>query len=100
MTQYPTIVKAALEIWYDNGMINRQEPESEKLELLNKWLPTLDQQKLADIEKTLAALKHDDLVTVCCGEETEAAEICADEATNDFLNQIFDEEYLQVKTPE
>ena len=89
---YSNIVKAAKEIWYDNGMINRLEPESEKVELLLNWLQTLDSKILEPIELELSRLSEEELETVCCGEETEQERL-ASESVNEFLNRIFDEEY-------
>jgi len=89
---YSNIVKAAKEIWYDNGMINRIEPESEKVELLLNWLQTLDSNLLETIELELSKLSEEDLETVCCGEETEQERL-ASKSVNEFLNRIFDEEY-------
>lgn len=89
---YINIVKAAKEIWYDNGMINRIEPEYEKVGLLLNWLQTLDCGLLEPIELELSKLSEGDLETVCCGEETEQDRI-ASKQVNEFLNRIFDEEY-------
>ena len=89
---YSNIVKAAKEIWYDNGMINRLEPESEKVELLLNWLQTLDSKILEPIELELSRLSEEDIEIVCCGEETEQERL-ASESLNEFLNRIFDEEY-------
>lgn len=89
---YSNIVKAAKEIWYDNGMINRIELESEKVELLLNWLQTLDSKLLEPIELELSKLSGEDIETVCCGEETEQERL-ASESLNEFLNRIFDEEY-------
>ncbi|WP_335954032.1 hypothetical protein [Acinetobacter higginsii] len=89
---YSNIVKAAKEIWYDNGMINRFESESEKVELLLNWLQTLDSNLLEPIELELSKLSEEDLDTVCCGEETEQERL-ASKSVNEFLNRISDEEY-------
>lgn len=89
---YSNIVKAAKEIWYDNGMINRIELESEKVELLLNWLKTLDSKLLEPIELELSKLSGEDIEIVCCGEETEQERL-ASESLNEFLNRIFDEEY-------
>lgn len=88
---YSNIVKAAKEIWYDNGMINRLELES-KVELLLNWLQTLDSNLLETIELELSKLSEEDLETVCCGEETEQERL-ASKSVNEFLDRIFDEEY-------
>ncbi|UJE34803.1 hypothetical protein vBAbaPP1_12 [Acinetobacter phage vB_AbaM_P1] len=91
--KYHHIVEAAKEIWYDNGMINRFEPEDEKVEKLLKWLDRLP-ENVEVFERELSKLTKEQLFIVCCGEETEAAELHSQEL-NDFLNRIFDEEYEQ-----
>lgn len=89
---YALIEKAALLIWYDNGMINRQEPEAEKLDMLRRWLFKLDQDKLAYIDNCLARLTESQLDTVCCGAEHEAEGLISHDV-DAFLGKIFDEEY-------
>lgn len=91
--KYEFIEKAALLIWYDNGMINRQEPEAEKLDLLRKWLEKLDADKLAYIDNVLSRLTEHQLDTVCCGEESEAYALTTADV-HVFLDKIVDEEYL------
>lgn len=86
------IIRAAKEIWYDNGMINRFEPEEEKVTLLVQWLSSLDKVLIVDMEAELSKLKDDDLHTLCCGEESEQDRIGSKEV-NEFLCRIFDEEY-------
>lgn len=90
---YPTIVTASKEIWYDNGMINRQEPLEEKLALLGTWLSTQDAGLLLSTERELKSLTVEDLGTVCCGDESEAHGMVSPEV-HTLLGQIFDEEYL------
>lgn len=90
---YDYIEKAALNIWYDNGMINAAEPEAEKRYYLNRWLNTLDGGLLARVNGELATLTDDQLDIVCCGEETEADKLVSS-TVSDFLNSIFNEEYL------
>lgn len=87
------IQKAAQEIWYDNGMINRFEPLGIKLDYLKRWLVQQDELELIKIESDLAQLTEDELNTVCCGEESEQYRL-ASKQVNDFLCRIFDEEYL------
>ncbi|MDA3451979.1 MULTISPECIES: hypothetical protein [Acinetobacter] len=86
------IIRAAKEIWYDNGMINRFEPEEEKVTLLVQWLSSLDKVLIGDMEAELSKLNDDDLHTLCCGEESEQDRIGSKEV-NEFLCRIFDEEY-------
>lgn len=89
---YKNIIKASKEIWYDNGMINRIEPESEKVELLVNWLQTIDNKKLDKMELELSNLSDGDLFTLCCGEEYEQDRLSSKEL-NEFLEMIFNEEY-------
>ena len=56
---YSNIVKAAKEIWYDNGMINRIELESEKVELLLNWLQTLEHCEYCRKEYALKLIHND-----------------------------------------
>lgn len=86
------IQKAAKEIWYDNGMINRFEPLGIKLDYLKRWLVKQDFLELMKIESEISCLSEEDLFTVCCGEETEQDRL-ASPSLNRFLNRIFDEEY-------
>ncbi|KQG01711.1 hypothetical protein RFK95_15745 [Acinetobacter pittii] len=86
------IIRAAKEIWYDNGMINRFEPEEEMVTLLVQWLSSLDKVLICDMEAELSKLNDDDLHTLCCGEESEQDRIGSKEV-NEFLCRIFDEEY-------
>ena len=87
------IQKAAEEIWYDNGMINRFEPLGIKVDYLKRWLVLQDELELIKFESELASLSQDDLFTVCCGEESEQDRLASKEL-NEFLGRIFDEEYL------
>lgn len=89
LSDYPNIILAAKEIWYDNGMINRAEPEEQKLQLLGEWLTKQDKGMLSHVELDLA---NKDLQIICCGEESEALPLASEE-THNFLGQIFDEEY-------
>ncbi|HAV4538744.1 TPA: hypothetical protein JIR89_17745 [Acinetobacter baumannii] len=90
--EHPNIFEAAKEIWCDNGMINRFEPEEEKVTLLAQWLLGLDKVLVSKMEAELSKLNDDDLHTLCCGEESEQDRIGSKEV-NEFLNRIFDEEY-------
>jgi hypothetical protein len=90
---FPCIKKAAQLIWFDNGMVNRLEPLGAKLELLDAWLIQQAEADLMKIESDLTQLSEDELNIVCCGEETEQANL-ASRLVNDFLCRIFDEEYV------
>lgn len=99
--QFPTIRKAALEIAYDNGMINRGESEAEFLEkalgaLCAEGVPVLDVIRL---EMFLKTLNNEDLVTLCNGEHDEVVALEGDcpfsvvepaEKVTRLLNDIFE----------
>ncbi|OTG87832.1 hypothetical protein [Acinetobacter sp. ANC 3813] len=89
---FPNIRRAALLLWTDNGMINREEPLSEKEVLLWRWMTGLDQEYLARVNTALN-FSDEDLATICNGEETEAQELLANEEAEAFLNLVFNEEY-------
>ena len=98
--QFPTIRKAALEIAYDNGMINRGESETEFLEkalgaLCAEGVPVLDVIRL---EMFLKTLNNEDLVTLCNGDDVDQAALETDcpfsvvepaEKVTRLLNDIF-----------
>lgn len=92
--KYPTIFWSALSIWYDNGMINRFEPEIDKVNALSKWMKSLDEEYLKAIETNLSSISQDDLQTVCCGDEFEGMQL-VNALSHELLNKIFDEEYLK-----
>lgn len=93
---FPNILKAATEIWSDNGMVNSHELYGVKVESLSQWLMTLDSNELMMAETELSKLNEDDLHTLCCGEETEQVQI-GSPFINEFLDRIFDEEYQEAK---
>lgn len=95
----PFIIKAAEEIWFDNGMVNRFEPLEQKLSTLNKWLTLQPTIFIENIEFELSKLTDDQLHTVCCGEESEA-ESLASKYLMGFLTAIFNEEYKAQAIPE
>ena len=58
---------AFLEIDYDNGAVNRLEPEAEKYEI-----PAPFSELLPRVEAALAALPAEQLHELCCGGEDDA----------------------------
>lgn len=92
-TQYPNITKAALEISYDNGGINRERSEADLVRDLGKFLAPMDEDMLANIDGWLGNLSKEDLNTVCAGERTEQRDLlaAAPPFTGSLLNDIFDE---------
>lgn len=98
--KWPGLKKAALEIAYDNGMINRCSPEDDWLRSLD---PVLGAEGVydADLERWsdwLLTLSEDDLQTVAAGEETEMHAIMANAPPSEsgeggldgLLNDIFE----------
>lgn len=99
----PGISKAALEIAYDNGGINRGRSEDDCLKelaayLQENWLSathsglkTILYANLLSIDRWLDQLSAEDLSTACAGEETEADAILVGSPpqTNELLNGIF-----------
>lgn len=95
LEKFENIILAAKNIWYDNGMVNSEEPEEHHMAKLSPWLNTwyeLYPAEMSAIELELSNLSAEELETVCCGEETEQENL-ASQLVNDFLNLIFDERY-------
>lgn len=87
---YPSIVKAALEISYDNGGINRFRTEEQMLSDLENFLKSQDTFTLQYVEKDLISLTEEEFQTACTGEQTEREELYLLKATDDLLNEIFE----------
>lgn len=90
---FPGIAKAALEIAYDNGGINRYRTEKKMLGELDKFLSTQPGELLPAIDAWLSSLSSDDLELVCAGEQSEAAKVLAEAPpfTDQLLNDYFEE---------
>lgn len=91
--EFEGIRKAALAIAYDNGMINRLEPEGEfilKLEALLK-LPEFAGDAVI-INAWLESLSPENLETLCNGEHEESMKISVGgpASTETLLNSIFE----------
>lgn len=99
LNTHPFIIKAAEEVWFDNGMVNRFEPLEQKVSTLNKWLSIQPTIFIENIEFELSNLTDDQLHTVCCGEESEAENL-ASKYLMDFLTAIFNEEYETQAVPD
>lgn len=98
--KWPGLKKAALDIAYDNGMINRCCPEDDWLRSLDPVLGA-DGVYDADLERWsewLLTLSEDELSVVAAGEETEMLAIMANAPPcdsgegdlNGLLNDIFE----------
>lgn len=97
------IKKAALEIAYDNGMINRAQSEAEFLEAVDEVIGAdgVDLADLVKIDTYLLSLSDDQMNDLCCGGEgEEPQEAVLDqfqiitgldrEMLNGLLNDIFE----------
>ncbi|TIM13840.1 MAG: hypothetical protein E5Y67_15275 [Mesorhizobium sp.] len=91
--KYPGIKRAALEIAYDNGGINRMRSEKTMLGELARFLERQPEEILPAIDAWLSALSGDDLQTVCAGEQSEVEVLLrgAPPFTDSLLNDYFDE---------
>lgn len=75
--RYPKIIKATLEIAYDNSGINRNRSEEDVLNDLKTYLFIGDLSETDLCERFLETLSDEDLVIVCTGEESEQDAILA-----------------------
>lgn len=93
MDRFPGIKRAALEIAYDNGGINRHRTEAAMLRALDKFLASQPNEVLPDIDRWLSSLSDDELQTVCCGDQfdQEAITRTAPPFTNQLLDDCFNE---------
>jgi hypothetical protein len=93
---FPNIKRAALEIAYDNGMINRQELELDFIRSVNERLEAMPVIKLAGLEGWLAGLDQQTFQTACVGEHNDMMEVMKTAPDPEFaekaLNVIFGEE--------
>jgi hypothetical protein len=92
--RYPGITNAALEISYDNGGINRHRTERAMLRDLGRFLDAWPQgpEHLTAIDLWLSSLPHNDVETICAGDQDDAKPILAKAPpfTDTLLNEIFE----------
>lgn len=92
---YPGLKRVALEIAYDNGMININEPENEFLESL-EWLAVFNNASLTRWSDFIEGLSQEQVEVLAAGEENEIEELlCASglkygDILNSVLNMIFE----------
>lgn len=95
--KYPGIYKAALEISYDNGGINRWRSEEKHRRDFDRFMARRDSYAphLEAIDAWLGALTGDELQQVCSGEESATIQFMKDRKapvfTHDLLNHIFED---------
>lgn len=96
--RYPGITKAALEISYDNGGINRYRTEATMKQSLARFLDRCgrDLSQLSAIDQWLHGLSENDLQTVCSGEEIEQKELLRDRDAPPFTDQLLNEIFEKV----
>lgn len=82
---FPNLKRAALEIAYDNGMINRSEPETDFLAKAAKPIEELAIINLIKLEVWLAELTDEQMSTLCAGEETDMKELVATAPSPQFI---------------
>lgn len=91
ISRFASIVTAAKAIWYDNGMVNREEPEEQHMAKLIPWL-----EKWYRMYPAQVTAIEDDLVgknpELLVGDELDA-ENNFETLTLLFMNLIFDERY-------
>lgn len=96
ISKYPGLKKAALEIAYDNGMINRLETEESFLKSLDYTLGAegVYHEDLQTWSNWLETLSEETLNELCCGDEEAIAKIIKEapkgELLNGLLNDIFE----------
>ncbi len=93
LRQYPGIWRAAREIAYANGGVNRDRPEDQVGKEFGAWIAKQPSDPLMLIDIFLSSLSDDVLNTLCDGEESDANAILrnAPPFTSDLLNRYFDE---------
>lgn len=92
---YPGIRRAALEIAFDNGGINRHRSQKQQGREYERWIAKQPPDILSAIDAWLVSLSNDDLFELCCGgegePEREAITAKAPPFTEQLLNDYFDE---------
>lgn len=91
-TTYPGIKKAALEIAYDNGAVNRGCTEEAVLKRLDDFLTNNEEIDLKAIDEWLEGLEPEALNILCCGDSGDIAHLVeqAPIYTEALLNNWFD----------
>ena len=77
--RFPGIRRIALEIAYDNGMINRYQSQSVWLSSLDEVLGAdgVDEADLRVLDEWCLTLSDEDAETLAAGEQTEMEEVAA-----------------------
>ena len=96
---FPNIYKAALEMSYDNGGINRERSEEKHREEFNGYIGSArhDHATLKKIDEYLATLSEEQINVLVAGEDEERMALIAliphdiQQKTDELFDEIFDE---------
>lgn len=86
----PNLIRAAKEIAYDNGMINRVEPEKKFIKRVNDLLSKIPDSLKAKWEDWFEPLMQDDFEALCCGESEHAEAVLQTAPDHKELDKFFD----------
>jgi len=98
-TSFPTIKKAALAIAYDNGMINRLEPEEKYLDACLSVLGAdgVYETDIIALEEFLSGLSETDFNNVCYGDSVDVEDRAPKNGEGHPLTKIL-EDFFDVET--
>lgn len=91
MVSFPTVIKAAKSIAYDNGMINALEPEELYLERVCKIISERPVIEVIMLEAWLAEQTDANLEVIANGEHEEMMALMAKAPNPGFTNVLFDD---------
>lgn len=86
---YPSIKKTLLNMAYDNGCINRNEPPSLTLSKADKILKSVSKKVLSKADFELGRLTSDELLTFYGGDEADQKELSISRSTHDLFDDLF-----------
>lgn len=89
---FPGIFAAAVEIAYDNGMINRYQSEQAFFAKVCRLIESKATHEIIAYDKFLQLLSKDEMETLCAGEDLDQQKVlrAAPAGTNDFLTEVFE----------
>ncbi|ANJ20747.1 hypothetical protein HYO99_gp13 [Roseobacter phage RD-1410W1-01] len=85
----PTILRVALLIAYDNGMVNRNESEDDFVGTTASILGEVPLIELIKLEAFLKTLNPIQLNIIAAGEDTESKALLADAPNPEFADTLF-----------
>lgn len=90
-SDFPAIIRAAVEIAYDNGMVNRLQPEQECI--LNMVMDAMTKYTPEDFivaEKFLTSLSEEQMYEICTGGWSQSDDPNFNPFIDEFLNTLFE----------